>query len=50
MGEIQGKGKFLIGIFIKYIIKYLLKKPIKQIVKLYFKKRKEDKNGVEFEE
>lgn len=50
LGEISGRGRFSIGIIIKYIIEYLLKKPIKQIVRLYFKKRKEDKNGIEFEE
>ena len=50
LGEIRGKGKLLIGIVIKYILEYLLKKPIKQIVMLYLKKRKEDHNGIEFEE
>ena len=50
LGEISGKGRFLIGIIIKYIIEYLLKKPIKQIVTLYFKKRKEDQSGIEFKE
>ncbi|NLM12419.1 MAG: DUF2953 domain-containing protein [Epulopiscium sp.] len=50
LGEISGIGRFSIGIIIKYIIEYLLKKPIKQILTLYLKKRKEDKNGIEFEE
>ncbi|MBZ4667959.1 MAG: hypothetical protein PWP07_1566 [Epulopiscium sp.] len=49
-GEISGRGRFSIGIILKYIIEFLLKPPVKQIVRLYFNKRKEDKNGIEFEE
>lgn len=41
MGDINGKGKFQIGIVLIYIIRYLLKKPIKQIVKKYLFTRKD---------